>query len=331
MEKENLVQLIEKISTERKLVLVFGDVMIDHYEYGVCKRKNPEVPAVPLIDFEEEEFRLGGAANTAHNIKSLGGEPYLLGVVGKDELASCFFHLLAAKEIGHSIVQDSSRKTTCKRRTYVRSENSDQPQYISRNDKESKEEVGKNVEGVILRAIDSLENIDAIVISDYAKGMLTNLLYHSLLKKSQSLKIPFVIDPRPVHTGIYREATLITPNTEEAREMAQHLTGMIHNGDIPKIGNLLRERLQSNILLTRGSEGMSLFDETQKDIPTMAREVFDVTGAGDTVVAGIAVALAHRYSLKEAAYFANYAAGIAVEKPGTYAVSLDDLKKFVKA
>jgi D-beta-D-heptose 7-phosphate kinase/D-beta-D-heptose 1-phosphate adenosyltransferase len=201
---------------------------------------------------------------------------------------------------------------------------------MGRFDEESREEISKNVEEGFLRSIASLEKIDAIVISDYAKGMLTSALYHSLLQKSQSLKIPFIIDPRPVHTGFYREATLITPNTEEAREMAQQLTGMIYNGDIPKIGNLLRERLQSTILITRGREGMSLFDEKQTDIPTMAREVFDVTGAGDTVVAGLAVALAHQYSYQEAAYFANYAAGIAVEKPGTYAVSLDDLKNSSK-
>lgn len=319
--------LISKLNAfQPRKILVIGDIMLDHYEYGTSERRSQESPAIPVVDINREEWRLGGAANTASNIKALGCEPYLLGVVGGDEKAEKVHKLLKEKEMSNAIIPDLQRPTTLKRRTFITSEHT-QPHYCLRVDKEKREDLSKDIEEKIKEAIARVgRDIDAVVISDYAKGVVTKSLYDLLLEKAQEKNLPVIIDPHPVHAHLYRNATMIKPNDSEAQDMARRLTGRVNNGDILSIGKFLKEQLNSGILISLGRKGMSLFyGDLHQEIPTQAREVFDVTGAGDTVVAAFTAGYTNKLSAVEAAYFANCAAGISVEKHGTYAVSLKEI------
>ncbi len=299
-------------------VLVIGDVMLDKYIRGDVQRMNPEAP-VPLIDVNNEDYAPGGASNVAANITSLGAEAILLGVVGDDSAADQLRVELSDRYINkdYLVVQDDI-PTIHKVRIYARR------QQLVRFDYEVKNAVNKDsINKIIDYAKELVNMVDIIVISDYAKGLITADLMKEIFKLSLQHNIKVIIDPKPVHKDFYHGAYLITPNEKEARQMGL-------KEDINELGRELMSELNSNILITRGEKGMSLFTPDKEfHIPAEAKEVYDVTGAGDTVVAVMALSLAKGFDLYKAARYANHAAGIVVGKTGTSTITLNELNKLI--
>lgn len=298
-------------------VLVIGDVILDRYLWGSASRVSPEAPVL-VVDIEREELRLGGAANVAHNVRALGATPILVGVVGEDAAAASLKRELSARNIDSdgSIVADPARRTTQKTRIIAHH------QQVLRADEEAREPVSAAVQETLWRRVqNALAQADAVLISDYGKGVVTPALLDRLLPELARLGIPSAVDPKEEHFLRYRGVSVITPNLAEA---SQGWGRRIRNSsDLLEAGFGLREKLEARaVLITRGEEGMSLFtDEGHTHFPTRARKVYDVTGAGDTVIATIATALAARTPLPEACVLANHAAGLVVAQLGTAAAS----------
>lgn len=303
------------------VVGVIGDVMLDRFVWGRVSRISPEAP-VPVVDVEREDFHLGGAANVARNLASLGARPLLLGVVGEDEAAVQLRGVLEARGLSaETLLVDPGRRTTVKTRILAHS------QQVVRTDWESTKDVDGPVEAKGLEAIEAIvARSRAIVLSDYAKGALTPKLIARAIELARAADLPILVDPKLRRYRLYRRVTLLTPNLGEA----ERFTGIaIH--DEKELGAAARAIFDEidceAVLVTRGEYGMSLF-ERERDpfhIPTFAREVFDVTGAGDTVIATAALALAAGADLRAAAELANRAAGIVVGKLGTATVDPGEL------
>ncbi len=309
-------------------LLVVGDLMLDRFVRGEVERISPEAP-VPVVRITSESFQLGGAANVIHNIRSLGGTVTACGVVGRDEPGK---RLVAALEkLGVStegIATAAGFQTTQKTRIIASPRN----QQIVRLDRENCHGVDdKTVQRLRCFVERHVDRCDALVVSDYGKGVIHPGLLDLIGALNQDKKLLCVVDPKQENFGRYRSATLLTPNKDEA---SQASGVRIHDqSSLRKAGKKLLTGWNSEaVLITRGQEGMSLFrrDGQIRDFPTAAREVFDVTGAGDTVVATCALALASRSSYEEAAVLANLAAGIVVGEVGTFAVPLERLKKVIR-
>jgi len=298
-------------------VLVIGDLILDRYLWGNASRVSPEAPVL-VVDVEREELRLGGAANVAHNVRALGASPVLVGVVGDDTAAASLKRELAARNVDseEGIVRDSARRTTLKTRIIAHH------QQVLRADEETREPVSVSVQEMLWRRIeDALNRTDAVLISDYGKGVVTAALLDRLMPELARRGIPSAVDPKEEHFLSYRGVGVITPNLAEA---AQGWGRRIRNSsDLLEAGFGLRKKLDARaVLITRGEEGMSLFTaDEHTHFPTRARKVFDVTGAGDTVIATIATALAAGTPLPEACVLANHAAGLVVAELGTAAAS----------
>ena len=304
-----------------RTVLVIGDLMVDHFLIGNVDRISPEAP-VPVVRFQNEEFRLGGACNVANNISALGGRTVVVGVVGDDQEGRQLCRELTSRGIGVAgIVTDAGRCTTRKARV-VTTRN----QQVARIDYESDQEVAQAVESAIVERLESLiPDADVVVISDYLKGAISRTVAAASIQAANRAKRPMLIDPKVPHIDYYRGATLITPNHHEAEAVA-HLR--IRTGaDARAAARRFRERAGcDNVLITRGEHGMYLHTpDGDTTLPAEAREVADVTGAGDTVIGTIALALAAGGSLPEAARLANRAAGIVVGKFGPSTVSVAEL------
>ncbi|MBI2139402.1 D-glycero-beta-D-manno-heptose-7-phosphate kinase [Candidatus Woesearchaeota archaeon] len=314
-----LLSIIGKFRARK--ILIVGDLMLDRYILGDVTRINPEAP-VPIVEVREERSVLGGAANVASNVVSLGAKAVLGGVIGKDAAGEAVLKGLREKGIdAGSVIAGEKKPTTQKVRVVV------QNQQLLRIDYEKNNYVQKQTEEKLIGKIKSIAlDADAIIISDYAKGTVTHALIEALRQFSDSKII--IVDPKPKHALWYHGFTLVTPNTKEAVEMAQN----DEDAHIHEIGKSLMSQFGANILVTRGEFGMSLFEKDGKitDIPTKAKEVYDVSGAGDTVVAVLALAISSGASLEEAAIIANYAAGIKVGKKGTAPVSFEELKKVLE-
>jgi D-glycero-beta-D-manno-heptose-7-phosphate kinase len=298
-----------------KRILVIGDVMLDKYIIGDVNRINPEAP-VQIVSVSDEKYVPGGAANTANNIDSLGGYVTLIGVCGDDPEANKLESLLG--EVNPILIREKSRKTTQKIRVVS------QNQQLLRVDYEDTHPILKQTEEKILRyVLENINDYDCIVISDYAKGLVTQRLVNEINSVAKSKNV--IVDPRPDHREFYKGVYLITPNLKEGCE----LLGLDYGKDPGELGRLLVDYFGSNILLTLGKDGMALFElnGSVKKIPTSAREVYDVSGAGDTVVATTALSLASDADLAQAARIANYAAGIVIGKTGTSTTNIDELKK----
>jgi len=306
---------------ERASVLVVGDVMLDRFLVGRVDRISPEAP-VPIVAFDREENRVGGAANVAHNVAALGGRVDVVGLVGADEAGERLGGELS--ELGVSsagLVADRTRPTTLKTRI-VTTRN----QQVARIDYESDgEATGDAEQAVIERALGLAERAGVIVVSDYLKGCITAALMTALAARARHRQVPLLVDPKIPHIHYYAGATLITPNHHEA-ETAAHMR-IRTQGDARAAARAVRERAQSaGVLITRGEHGMWLLDaEHEGYLSATAREVADVTGAGDTVLATLALALAAGASSAEAARLANHAAGIVVGKFGPATVSPAEL------
>jgi D-beta-D-heptose 7-phosphate kinase/D-beta-D-heptose 1-phosphate adenosyltransferase len=301
-------------------ILVVGDAMLDRFIVGRVARISPEAP-VPVVQFLSEHVRLGGAANVAHNIATLGGRPSLVAVVGRDPSAARLREqLVAVGAAVDGLVEDATRPTTEKVRIVT-----DRHQQVARVDYERESDVSHEVERTLLDRIERLgANARALLVSDYLKGAVTRPLVATLAARTAS-GVPLLIDPKVPHLACYAGATLVTPNQYEA-EAATHCR--IHTDtDACAAGREFRQRAQcAAVLITRGEHGMWLScADAEGAIPAVARDVSDVTGAGDTVVATLALALAAGATLPEAAVLANHAAGIVVGKFGPATVSSGEL------
>jgi D-glycero-beta-D-manno-heptose-7-phosphate kinase len=304
-----------------KRVVVIGDVILDRYLWGRATRVSPEAPVL-VVDVDKEELRLGGAANVAQNVRALGAQTVLIGALGDDAAAADLERLLGANGVDSSsgIVRDRSRRTTLKTRILAHH------QQVLRADEESREPLPASVHVELWnRARAALEGADAVLISDYGKGVVTPELLELLLPELERRSIPSAVDPKEEHFLRYRGVSVITPNTAEASEAWGRR--FRSEADLVEAGFGLRDRLQAGaVLVTRGEEGMSLFTaEGHTHFPTRARRVYDVTGAGDTVIATIATALAARATLPEACVLANHAAGLVVAQLGTAAATAAEL------
>jgi len=298
-------------------VLVIGDVILDRYLWGRATRVSPEAPVL-VVDVDREELRLGGAANVAQNVRALGGVPTLVGVVGADAAAQSLRSELDARQVDaqEGIVGDPGRRTTLKTRIIAHH------QQVLRADEETREALSAEVVADLWRRVErALPGAEAVLLSDYGKGVISPAILDQLLPELRSRGIPSAVDPKEEHFQRYRGVTVITPNLAEA---SQAWGRRIRNHeDLMEAGFGLRQKLDAGaVLITRGEEGMSLFTpDGHTHFPTRARRVYDVTGAGDTVVATIAVALAARAPLPEACVLANHAAGLVVAELGTAAAS----------
>lgn len=316
---KNMNQYIENF--HNTTVLVIGDIIADHYIWGKVERISPEAP-VPIVDVQRESYMLGGAGNVANNILALEGDVRVCGVVGHDEIGRWVTHALRSKGVDTSgIVVEDERPTTKKTRVIAHS------QHVVRFDHECRGEISSQTQEIILEYIKAhIENIKVLVISDYAKGVVTRHLVKRLLDLVLENNIYMVVDPKLKHFDYYAGATVITPNTVEA-SMA---SGINIEGEesLRRAGEILLNQSGSTaVLITRGEHGMSLVERGGEvtHIPAVARDVFDVTGAGDTVVSTLALSLASGASLKDASRLANYAAGIVVGIVGTGTVRREQL------
>ena len=305
-------QILNEMS--RRTIVVLGDMMLDEFIWGDVTRISPEAP-VPVVNVRRESTHLGGAANVLANLTALGTRACVVGIVGNDGAAEKLRDNLRQNggvQTHHSLIVDENRPTTTKTRIIAHN------QMVVRADREQRTPVNGEIEAKIIEAAKSaLENANALVISDYDKGVITPSVLAKVLPFAYE-RMPVLIDPKVRNFDSYRPATLITPNHHEALR----LTNVHEESEdgLLTAARLIRSRLACDaVLITRGDRGMLLFegDSSPVQVETAAREVFDVTGAGDTVIATLAGALAAGASLTEAAVLANHAAGIVVGKLGT--------------
>lgn len=316
---ERLKELKDNFAGKR--IAVIGDMMLDSYFWGVVKRISPEAP-VPVVEIDDEFFRFGGAANVALNIASLGGIPLPVGIIGNDNDGKIFRQLVSDNGIdSEGILIDETRPTTAKSRVIAAH------QHIVRIDKESKEYLTEESENKILdflrRKIDS---IDAIILQDYNKGVLTEKIIRESIRLAKEYGKIVTVDPKFLNFLEYKNVTLFKPNRKETEDAL----GIRINSEeeIEKAGRNLLEKLNSEyVLLTLGEKGIALFQKDKKTftLPTEARKAADVSGAGDTVISTITMALCAGAGIEEAAYLANYAGGLVCEVTGIVPIEIDNL------
>lgn len=311
-------------------VLVVGDVVLDEYMKGHVRRISPEAP-VPVVEILDASYAPGGAGNVAANIASLGGQAYIAGVIGDDQQGEILRTELNKREIDlRCLISLPNRLTTTKSRVIARN------QQVVRLDRETVRFLSPTQEEMLLDRVSTVINlVNACVLSDYAKGVLTPRVCQRVVEAARARGIPVVVDPKAVYFGKYQGATVITPNLGEAIAAASALDGYLAAEEpqpesdlfVERLGKVLSNHYECNILITRGSQGMSLVqvDQPTIHIPAEARQVYDVTGAGDTVVAALTLGLSAGLSLESAARLGNKAAGIVVGKVGTATVSLAEL------
>lgn len=321
LDRQRLDELLDSVRGRR--VLIVGDVMLDRYIWGRVRRISPEAP-VPVVEVVEENLRLGGAANVARTITVLGGEPLLLGVVGDDASAESLRKLLNENGIADThLVVDGARPTSMKTRIMA------EKQQVCRVDREEKTSLSDSVAKNLIEQGEALlgdNNAEALLFSDYGKGVLSEVIIHRLVKKAGGL--PSCVDPKEDHFPAYAGVTVATPNHHEAARAVQM------SDDYAGLDSVAQSLLQltgcQNLLITCGARGMRLYEGKEQApavIETVAREVFDVTGAGDTVSGVLTLALAAGAKLLEASLLANLAAGVVVGKIGAATATPTEIKE----
>jgi rfaE bifunctional protein kinase chain/domain len=307
----------------RSGVLVVGDVMVDHFIWGKVSRISPEAP-VPVVDVQKDSVMLGGCANVLNTIYAMGGQVYVAGVIGADDIGQGLLKQLKEREIDTAgIIIEKGRPTTLKTRIVAHG------QQVVRFDHESRKPIPQASCDKILTYVKSLrDKIGAIVISDYSKGVISRELIDGIKSITKDSKIFLCVDPKQSDFSIYAGVHVITPNHHEAQCAAG--LEIVNGDDLLKLGETLLKKFDFQALLvTRGEQGMSLFERGRKightHFPAQAKEIYDVTGAGDTVIGVLALSLAAQANLKEATSLANHAAGIVVGKVGTSTVSREEL------
>lgn len=297
-------------------IAVLGDVMLDRYFWGSVSRVSPEAP-VPVVDVDNETFHLGGAANVASNLKSLGAKPLLLGVVGDDASGKMLKQIAEDEGLDASgIIVSNGRPTTVKTRVIGNN------QQVVRLDRETREAVTMDVIDAVESNLAARSNLKGIIFESYDKGFLSVALVARIIAFAKSRALPVFVDPKNDAFFAYRNVFVFKPNRKEAQDALQ--ISMRNDDDIRLAGKLLLEKLDAeNILITLGSEGMMLFERNGRisSVPTVAKRVADVSGAGDTAIATIAAAIAGGANIGEAATLANFAAGVVVGEPGIVSVT----------
>lgn len=299
----------------RKKILVLGDLMMDKYIWGDVSRISPEAP-VPVVEVRKDTRCLGGAGNVSHNLESLGASSLLVGVVGNDHEGLWIRENVAENK---GIIIDEKRPTIVKTRIIAHH------QQVVRVDLEKKSSVSAAIENQITDLIYH-DRYDGILLSDYNKGTLTKSLMKKILPYAQRKKIPVFVDPKIENFFLFSPVTLITPNNHEAERIVHH--PCVSDEEAEKAGAKILARISAQyLILKRGEQGMTVFEKGKKayHIPTTAREVFDVTGAGDTVIAVASLALLSGATIREATLLSNTAAGIVVGKLGTATLTSDEL------
>ncbi|MBA3013726.1 MAG: D-glycero-beta-D-manno-heptose-7-phosphate kinase [Proteobacteria bacterium] len=308
-------------------ILVIGDLIVDNFIWGTVSRISPEAP-VPVVNVTHDNLLLGGSANVLHNIYGLGAQATICGVVGQDAMGDCLLELITKLPSSTAgIVRLADRPTTIKTRIVAHG------QQVVRFDRESTGVVDGDGLEAIKEFIDrNLGSFQAVIVSDYAKGIIAPVLMDHLRECLRSYPgIPMIVDPKPCQPERFHGATIITPNHHEAEQLSG--IRIVDDTTLRAAGEVLLEKFDSQaVLITRGEAGMALFEKGKPliTIPTVAKEVFDVTGAGDTVIAALALGLSTGLSFAEAATLANVAAGIVVGKIGTAIVTQQELLRAMK-
>jgi len=317
-------EIIHKFSGLR--IVTLGDLMLDEYMWGDVRRISPEAP-VPVVEVKRETWHLGGAGNVVSNLLELGARAVPIGIVGADEAAKMLRERFAERNARiDGIITDVARPTT--RKTRVVAHN----QQILRADREDRSPISNGIEDRVIAAFNqAISNADAVIISDYDKGLLTPRVLRSVISAARSRARMVCLDPKIRNFAHYREVDVITPNQIEAeRACGVEITD---ESSLNMAAQRIRDLIGcKNVLITRGEHGMSMLNAEGEmtHIPTTAREVYDVTGAGDTVIATLALSLASNARLNEAAIIANHAAGVVVGKVGAATLSTDELLAALK-
>ncbi|MFH1540492.1 MAG: D-glycero-beta-D-manno-heptose-7-phosphate kinase [Elusimicrobiota bacterium] len=320
----NLNNILEKF--QKAKVLIVGDLILDKFVRGEARRISPEAP-VPVIEVKNETYQLGGAGNVANNIVSLGGGVSIVGLVGNDYTAEVILKEFNKKGIDVSgIITDNTIKTSVKTRIIAGH------QQVVRFDKETVRELLPPMTEKIIQFINKkiLES-DAVLVSDYGKGVVTQKLIKQIIRLAKKYKKIITVDPKIENFSRYKFVDCLTPNIYEATA-GIGISKLKDENDLKNLGLKIMKKLKCrSVLITQGENGMTLFEKERiTHIPTMAKEVFDVTGAGDTVIAVLTLALSCGASLLDASKIANSAAGIVVGKLGTAVVSMTELTKSLK-
>lgn len=327
--KARLVEDVKKLAGKKLLIL--GDVGLDEYVLGEVRRISPEAP-VPVLEVESEDMRLGLAANVAQNVTALGGIPYLISVVGRDSGADRLRELFKAKNVSTEfLIEDLERPTTRKTRVMAKHH------HLVRVDYESRKFLSPEAEAKTVKMIEKvLPQVDAVILEDYAKGLLSASLMKDLIRLARAHGKPIYVDPHRSNVAdFYKGVDLIKPNFDEALA----LSGLSYDdfrdspAKVSQIGQVLLERTGAErLIVTRGKDGMILFEGGKTvQVPTYARQVFDVTGAGDTVIATLALALSAGLPAEEAAVLANFAAGVVVGQVGCVPCSSSELVAYIRS
>ena len=313
-------------SDHRPRLLVIGDLILDEYIWGAVSRISPEAP-VPILETKSENLTLGGAANVANNLVALGCEVHLVGAIGQDEKGDKLLTLIEEKGISSKgIFRFVHRPTTSKIRVVAHN------QQVLRIDKEDNRPITEETENRIIKYINkALPDMDIVICSDYRKGILTEKVFSAVSHRAKNSKKRVIVDPKSSDFELYKGATVITPNQFEVEKAVP--IKIQDKIDLDRAAEYLLNLTHAEVLLiTRGKDGMTLYPNKAKpvDIPTQAKEVFDVTGAGDTVVSVLAMALAVGFNPEDSAWLSNMAASIVVGKVGTAVVTLNEINEYLQ-
>ncbi len=306
--------------------MVIGDLMVDEYIWGNVSRVSPEAP-VPVVSVTSESLRLGGAGNVVNNIHTLGGKVLLAGIVGNDEMGRKVIHDLHKMGLEtKGVIVEPERVTTVKTRIIA------QHQQVVRYDREITRPIHpENIQQILSLLEGGINELDAVLVSDYGKGVICEPLMERVRSLTQRAGKILAVDPKVKNFPLFREVTIITPNHYEAAEATGRW--IMSEEDLMTVGRTLLQRLQvQSVLITRGEKGMTLFQHNGEviHIPTMAKEIYDVTGAGDTVISVLTLAMASGATAKEAAILSNIAAGIVVGEIGTATIKASELEDAVR-
>ncbi|MBI5206788.1 MAG: D-glycero-beta-D-manno-heptose-7-phosphate kinase [Candidatus Firestonebacteria bacterium] len=306
---------------KNKQIAIVGDIMLDEYYWGKVSRISPEAP-VPVVKYISKSDILGGASNVANNVIALGGKPLLIGVVGEDDYGKRFISLIKERGLNSSgLIVDSKRPTTVKTRIIAHQ------QQMLRIDREDTEIINSSIRKKIIEKIKkNIKKLDGVVISDYAKGIISTELLSELIPLLKENEIFIAVDPQIKHFKEYKKVSILTPNNLEASHgIGIEITD--ENTLINAAEKIIQELECDSLLITQGENGMTLFEKNNKytHIPTVAKQVYDVTGAGDTVISAFILAVSAGATLLEAAYISNHAAGIVVGEVGTSTTTLVQL------
>lgn len=326
MHRARFQEIVGKMPEKR--VLIVGDVGVDRYTIGTASRLSPEAP-VPVVAVTSQTDKLGMAANVAENVRAFGSQPFLATLVGEDRVCDELFQLLKdAKISSQHVYKHSSRRTSLKERVIA------QPQQVVRIDHENTKPLTREAEDFYLeRVLPVIGEFDAVILEDYGKGLLTDRVARSLIDECKSHGTFVTVDPTTAvrSPAVYRGVSLFKPNAHEAERLSG--VEIVDEASLKKAGQVLLKEVEAPIVvITQGKAGMTLFTrgELPVNIPTFARAVYDVSGAGDTVISMLTLAMVCGATLVEAALLANFAAGVEVGKQGTATVSLEELDQYMQ-